>query len=136
MSSSDHNHRVLRAMEEPLKLMAFVRTGQHGCFARFQGDWCVRIGSNCTCTCPDHRIRGKRCKHILKTILRILGGSKEMTTKVTLTSSDLAVLFEPNGCKSAAASKSVVTKKRKASDDLPKTVKRASIKSVQSLVST
>lgn len=88
--------RLRRATEEPLKLMAFGRTGPNKCFARYVGGWCVHIGPRPTCTCPDYTCRKNVCKHIMKTITRILGGSEEVAVQRELTDSQLKELFEPS----------------------------------------
>ena len=98
MSQYDHHKRFQRAVEEPLKLVAFGRTGPRTCFARYDGNWCVRIQKHPTCTCPDNRRFGRNgpCKHIMKTTFRILGCTEEQAVQSEWTEEELAALFEPS----------------------------------------
>ena len=105
--------RLLRAKKEPLKLRAFGRTGPLRCFARYDGGWHVHIGETPSCTCPDFQCRHRPCKHIMKTILCILGGATDMAVQSTLTDKQLTTLFQPNSG-SKAVTKPKNRKKRKA----------------------
>jgi hypothetical protein len=105
--------RLQRAQSEHLKLRAFGRTGPRCCYAQYDGGWRVRIGETPNCTCPDFQHRRCPCKHILKTILRILGGETDLAVQATLTEKQLTALFQPNAARKAL-SKSNNGKKRKA----------------------
>lgn len=64
--------RLERAMRQPMKLErrrggAFDVVGNSGTTYR------VEIGEQCTCTCPDHKIRRARCKHILLVLIKACG---------------------------------------------------------------
>jgi hypothetical protein len=87
---------LAKAKKEHLKLRAFGRTGPLRCFARYDGGWHVHIGETPSCTCPAFQGRHRPCKHIMKTILCILGGASDMAVQSTLTDKQLTTLFQPN----------------------------------------
>ncbi len=87
-SSDPHYDRVVRAFEQPLRLLQCK-------YYPTSAKWELRISSStggghydimfnhkkASCTCPDFERRGKPCKHMLCVLLRILKlKNKEFTT--------------------------------------------------------
>jgi hypothetical protein len=69
--------RERRALNERMILIKEVvnlerNNGSFKVCGSSQNTYNVRIGSQCTCTCPDNCYRKSRCKHILFVLLRIL----------------------------------------------------------------
>ncbi|NHN43557.1 SWIM zinc finger family protein [Halorubellus sp. JP-L1] len=72
-SERDLDQRSLRARTEAMDVMG-IGSGQYRVHSESGNDYLVDVNDR-RCTCPDHAIRGVRCKHLRRVAMEITAGS-------------------------------------------------------------